>query len=327
MRRRLRVVYFGRADYFASVFLDEIRRAHDVVGIVEARAGHAKAPGRGRSLIDLLRGRGSLQISARRWGVPYRYLPPGSTAAAEALIDGVQPDAGCIASFPCLLPPKVFERFPLGVLNYHPSLLPAYRGPLPLLWQYFFQEPRMGVTIHLIDAREDTGDILSQQELPVALGEPIHRVERRFATAGASMMRDALSALADGVVVRTPQRHLPCPFRARVLRSQERMVDPDTWPVERVYHFLRGAAPSFEQTPQPDFPLDLFDWRPTAFDHVNEGRTPVGRVGRRGLRLFVQYKHGRIWLRPHAGAAFIRRSLRRRRARQAGHGASLRHPA
>lgn len=327
MPPRLRVVYFGRADYFASVFLNEIRRAHDVVGIVEARAGQAKAPGRGRSLIEFLRGRGSLQITARRWGVPYCYLPPKSTDAVEALIDRVQPDAGCIASFPRLLPPKVFERFPLGLLNYHPSLLPAYRGPLPLLWQYFFQEQRMGVTIHLIDAREDTGDILSQQELPVTLGEPIHVVERRFATAGASMMRDALSALADGVVLRTPQSHLPCPFRARVLRSQERLVDWDAWPVERAYHFLRGAAPSFEQTPQPEFPLDAFDWQPSSFDQVNDGHTPVGRVGRRGLRLFVQHKGGRIWLRPHAGVAFVRRSLRRRRGRQAGHGASVQQSA
>lgn len=164
MRSRLRVVYFGRGDYFAATFLDAIELDHDLVGIMEARPGQSHAQSLARSAFDALRGRTSLRLRARRRRIPYVYWSPGGTL--EDLLIRLEPDAGCIASFPRLLPERIFGRFRLGVLNYHPSLLPAYRGPLPLLWQYFFEEPQMGVSVHLIDAGEDTGDIVAQQALP-----------------------------------------------------------------------------------------------------------------------------------------------------------------
>lgn len=310
MRSRLRVVYFGRGDYFAATFLDAIELDHDLVGIVEARPGQSHAPSLARSCFDALRGRTSLRLRARRRRIPYVYWSPGGTL--EDLLIHLEPDAGCIASFPRLLPERIFGRFRLGVLNYHPSLLPAYRGPLPLLWQYFFEEAQMGVSVHLIDAGEDTGDIVAQQALPVAFGEPLEHVERRFAAMGAVLMRDALGRLVAGNLAGRPQRHLSCPFRARILRPKERLIDWHTWSIERAYHFLRGAAPALEQTPQPGFPFDLLDWRPDSLEKSDGAATLAGTIGRVGYRFFVHHPEGRIWLSPHFGLTFLRRALRRR---------------
>ena len=70
-----------------------------------------------------MRERTSLRLRARRRRIPYVYMSPGSTL--EDLLIRPEPDAECIPSFPQLLPERIFGRFRLGVLNYHPSLLPA----------------------------------------------------------------------------------------------------------------------------------------------------------------------------------------------------------
>lgn len=50
------------------------------------------------------------------------------------------------------------------IINLHISLLPWNRGAHPNVWSFLEDTPK-GVTIHLIDAGIDTGDILLQKEI------------------------------------------------------------------------------------------------------------------------------------------------------------------
>jgi methionyl-tRNA formyltransferase len=52
-------------------------------------------------------------------------------------------------------------------VNFHPSVLPLYRGPVPSYWVIRNGERRTGFTLHRITARIDDGEILDQEELPV----------------------------------------------------------------------------------------------------------------------------------------------------------------
>ena len=60
---------------------------------------------------------------------------------------------GIVTSFPCF--------------NLHPSLLPKYRGPDPVAAQLAHKEKRMGVTLHRMNERLDTGPIWRQKEVRV----------------------------------------------------------------------------------------------------------------------------------------------------------------
>jgi len=62
----------------------------------------------------------------------------------------------------------VFVVPPLGNLNLHASLLPQYRGAAPVQWAIANGETVTGNTTMRIDAGLDTGDILLQQEEPIA---------------------------------------------------------------------------------------------------------------------------------------------------------------
>ncbi|MFL6054979.1 MAG: methionyl-tRNA formyltransferase [Actinoallomurus sp.] len=108
-------------------------------------------------------------------------LPPGSNLLLPGNIDGLaealagyHPDLIVVYGFPWKLSREILKIARLGVINIHPSLLPKYRGPLPVQWAVRNGDPEIGVTIHWMDEDLDTGNILVQkggiriEEEPVA---------------------------------------------------------------------------------------------------------------------------------------------------------------
>src|SRR5690606_30041161 len=55
--------------------------------------------------------------------------------------------------------------------NIHGSLLPKYRGRTPHVWAIINGEVFTGITAHIIDKRCDSGDILEQIKIPIALDD------------------------------------------------------------------------------------------------------------------------------------------------------------
>jgi methionyl-tRNA formyltransferase len=66
------------------------------------------------------------------------------------------------------LPREVLELPRLGVLNVHPSALPKYRGPSPILWAIRNGDASMGMTVHRMTGEIDAGPVLAQANgLPI----------------------------------------------------------------------------------------------------------------------------------------------------------------
>jgi methionyl-tRNA formyltransferase len=66
--------------------------------------------------------------------------------------------------FQHILPRDIIKRLDGRIVNLHISALPWNRGIAPNFWSFFDDTPK-GVTIHLIDASVDTGDILAQRRI------------------------------------------------------------------------------------------------------------------------------------------------------------------
>jgi methionyl-tRNA formyltransferase len=160
-------------------------------------------------------------------------------AETVRLVAELAPDVGCVACFPYRIPGALLEAPRAGFLNVHPSLLPAYRGPAPLFWALRNGERETGVTVHLMDERFDTGDIVLQA--PVALADGISGVELEASCAalGGRLLVEALQALARGALPRQPQPvggHYDSWPRAAHFRLDL------NWPARRAFNFMRGTA-------------------------------------------------------------------------------------
>jgi phosphoribosylglycinamide formyltransferase 1 len=89
-----------------------------------------------------------------------------------------------LAGYMQLLTPAFLDRFPGGIVNVHPSLLPSFPGLDAIEQAVDAQVGTTGVTVHLVDEGVDTGPVLRQEPVSVepreTLEERIHAVEHRL---------------------------------------------------------------------------------------------------------------------------------------------------
>jgi methionyl-tRNA formyltransferase len=89
-------------------------------------------------------------------------LLPGSTNGLAAALTGYKLDLAVCCYFRWKLPPSVLGVTRLGSINIHASLLPKYRGPIPVHWAIRSGDPSTGITVHWMDERFDSGRIIVQ---------------------------------------------------------------------------------------------------------------------------------------------------------------------
>jgi methionyl-tRNA formyltransferase len=157
-----------------------------------------------------------------------------------ATLAAYEPDIICVACFSLRIPRAVINLPRLGCLNVHPSLLPANRGPVPLFWTFRAGLETTGITIHLIDERMDSGDILAQEVLPVPDGISYDELERQCTLQGKALLVRTAWNLYDGYAIRTPQDNTLSsyyPFPA----DADFAIPAAEWSARHVYNFIRGV--------------------------------------------------------------------------------------
>ncbi len=62
---------------------------------------------------------------------------------------------------------SVFSIPRFGSINIHQGLAPIYRGGPTVFWELFNGENEIGITVHFVAPKVDTGDIILQKTLPL----------------------------------------------------------------------------------------------------------------------------------------------------------------
>jgi UDP-4-amino-4-deoxy-L-arabinose formyltransferase/UDP-glucuronic acid dehydrogenase (UDP-4-keto-hexauronic acid decarboxylating) len=92
-----------------------------------------------------------------------------------------------------------------GCLNLHGSLLPAYRGRVPINWAIINGEKETGVTLHYMTAKPDNGDIVAQQKITIADNDTARDVHVKAAEAASVLLNKVLPELKKGKTSRKKQ--------------------------------------------------------------------------------------------------------------------------
>jgi methionyl-tRNA formyltransferase len=153
----------------------------------------------------------------------------------------VVPRAIVVVGYGRIIPQWMLDLPPLGNINLHASLLPKYRGAAPLQWAIANGELVTGVTTMRINAGLDTGDILLQQEIPIAPEDTSLTLAPRLAEIGAALMPQTLTALQNGSIVPKPQDESRASL-APILNKEDGAIDFQRSATE-IYNRLRGFQP------------------------------------------------------------------------------------
>ncbi len=187
-----------------------------------------------------------VKVAAGELGIPT--VEPERLRDATRVVGEADAALFAVASYGKIVPQAILDLPPLGALNVHPSLLPLYRGATPLQSQLRDGVTEGGVTIILMDAGMDTGDIVVQVTSEIGPQETYGELHDRFAALGAELLARACAQAAAGVLQRVPQAGLASPDAiartlTRPLGKADQLVDWSA-PAGRVVDLIRSLSPA-----------------------------------------------------------------------------------
>ena len=187
----MRAVFMGTPAYAVPV-LEGLEKS-DQLEIVGVYTPPDRPRGRGQALEA-----SPVKPAALDAGLPvFQPASLRSRQVQEELAD-LRPDVAVVAAYGKLLPPAVLELPRHGCLNIHPSLLPRYRGPSPVVTTLLDGVATTGVTLMLLDEGMDTGPILAQRTVELRGDETAGGLTAELFKRGGELLLDTLPAWTSG---------------------------------------------------------------------------------------------------------------------------------
>lgn len=212
-----------------SVLLD---RGVDIPLVVT----HENSPGENiwfESVADLARLHGIPVIT------PHDPNLPDTTGRVAAL----KPDFLFSFYYRHMLKHELLGAARLGAYNMHGSLLPKFRGRVPVNWAVIRGETETGATLHEMLAKPDAGRIVDQQAVPILGDDTAYDVFAKVTVAAEMVLHRALPALVDGTATLAPQDLSRGSYFGGRKPEDGRINWNDT--AVAVHNLVRGVAPPY----------------------------------------------------------------------------------
>ncbi|MBF0525591.1 MAG: formyltransferase [Deltaproteobacteria bacterium] len=183
---------------------------------------------------------GSVKDTAISHGIPV-FLPddPNTPEFIDQLAR-LQPDFLFSFYYRLMLKPQLLAVPTRGALNLHGSLLPAYRGRVPVNWALINGETRTGVTLHYMDVKPDRGDIVAQKAVDIDIRDTAFTLFGKMTDAAEELISETYPLLVQGTAPRLPQDQTKA-FYCRGRRPQDGEIN---WPhpAIRIYNLIRAVT-------------------------------------------------------------------------------------
>ena len=163
--------------------------------------------------------------------------------AVLAQIGALAPDFLFSFYYRNMLGPELLALPRRGAYNMHGSLLPKYRGRVPVNWAVIMGERETGATLHQMVAKPDAGGIVDREAVPIGPEDSAAEVFGKVTAAAGRVLARALPGLIAGSARITPQDlSLGSYYGGR--RPEDGRID---WAksAREVHNLVRGVAPPY----------------------------------------------------------------------------------
>jgi len=133
-------------------------------------------------------------------------------------------ELGVVVAYGRILPEAVLSVFAHGCVNVHPSLLPKYRGPSPIIAAIASGDIETAVTVMKLVQEMDAGPILAQAGLLVAADETTESLTKKVVDIGVPLLVETLKGFVAGKIVPTEQDHSQATF-CKLLTREDGVID------------------------------------------------------------------------------------------------------
>ena len=258
----MRIAIVGQRDFGKAAMDAFVQRGDTVAGVFCApeKPGEAADP---------------LRLGAEQLGIPVYALPSLRVEEARQALRALQVDLAVLA-YVLQFVPQDFATIPRhGTIQFHPSLLPRYRGPSSINWPIILGDTRTGLTIFRPVDGLDEGPVILQKETPIGPDETLGKVYfGRLFPMGIEALMEAADLVVNGRAAFTLQDESRASYEGWC-RDPEARINWHTH-VDQTYNLIRGCDPA-----------------PGAWTVFNQKRLQLYDARKHSARTFSQVK-GRI---------------------------------
>lgn len=174
---------------------------------------------------------------AKEHGIPV--LLPNKPAEIIETLASFNADAAVLVAYGRIIPQRVIDLFPRGIINIHPSLLPKYRGPTPIESAIANGDDETGVSIMQLTAGMDEGPVYAQTRISLSGTETKFDLYEKLATKSTQLLIDTLPSILGGSLLPTPQDDNEATY-CQLLTKANGQLDPSTQTAAEAERLVRA---------------------------------------------------------------------------------------
>jgi len=278
----MRLAIVGQQDFGKAVLEAFLARKDQVAGVFCAPEKPGARPD-------------ALKVAAQEKGVQVFQFQSLKSPEATAKMKELAVDVGIMA-FVLQFAPQEFVQIPKhGTIQYHPSLLPLYRGPSSINWPIIRGDRKTGLTIFRPTDGLDEGPVILQKETEIGPDDTLGTVyfDRLFPM-GVKAMLEAADLVVAGKHRETVQDESKATYEGWCRKAEARLHWANH--VDFIYNTIRGCNPApGAWTTLEGKELQLFDARKHPVRTFGAVKGKVGEVVEVTERSFqVTAQGGRI---------------------------------
>ncbi len=226
----MKIAIIGQQDFGKAVLEAFLERKDEVAGVFCAPEKPGAKPD-------------PLRILAEERGLKVFQFPSLRVPEAHEALKALKVDIGVMA-YVLQFAPDTFVHLPrLGTIQYHPSLLPKYRGPSSINWPIIRGDTRTGLTIFRPNEGLDEGPVILQKTCDIGPDETIGEVYfNKLFPMGVKAMLEAADLVLAGKHTETVQDESQASYEGWCRAGEARLQWSNH--VDFVYNLIRGTNPA-----------------------------------------------------------------------------------
>ncbi len=180
---------------------------------------------------------------AKDYGIPTATPQDPNTSGFITFLKSLQADFFFSFYYRLMLKPALLAVPAHGGYNMHGSLLPRYRGRVPINWAVLHGEKETGATLHRMVEKPDAGEIVAQRAVPILPDDTAGEVFAKVTLAAEMALHDVLPELLAGTASHVmPDLASGSYFGGR--KADDGRIDWNA-PALQVHNLIRAVAPPY----------------------------------------------------------------------------------
>lgn len=206
-----RIVFMGTKEFSEVVLSSLIENNYNIVLVVSQKDKEKTRKG---TLIPT-----NTKALAEKHNIKV-FQPDKIKEDCQTIID-IKPDLIITCAYGQFIPKEVLDLPKYGSINVHASLLPKYRGGAPIQRALINGDKTTGITIMYMDAKMDTGDIISSAKLNIEEEDTSDTLFEKLSHLGASLLEETLPSIINRTNKREKQNEEEATYAYNITKEEE----------------------------------------------------------------------------------------------------------